>query len=62
MKFNVYDKHEKSYKLLVPLKIMLIYISTVRERERERERDANLVTHFANFDQTTLGYLPHIFI
>ena len=32
------DKHEKSYKLLVPLKIMLIYISTVRERERERER------------------------
>ena len=39
MKFNVYDKHEKSYKLLVPLKEMLIFFLfffCVRERERER--------------------------
>ena len=58
IKFNVYDKHEKSYKLLAPLKKMLIFFFFfLRERE-----NANLVTDCANFDQTTPGYLTHIYL
>ena len=60
MKFNEYDKHEKNYKLLVPLKKTLI-IFFFFERERKK-KNANLVTDCANFDQTTPGYLTHIFI
>ena len=38
MKFNVYDKHEKSYKLLVPLKKMLTFSFFPFLRERERKK------------------------
>ena len=38
IKFNVYDKHEKSYKLLVPLKKMLTFSFFPFLRERERGR------------------------
>ena len=47
IKFNVYDKHEKSYKLLVPLKKMLTFSFFPFLREREEE-NANLVTDYAN--------------
>ena len=56
MEFNVYDEHERSYKLLVPLKKMLIFFFFFERK------NANLVTDCANFDQTTPGYLTHIFI